>query len=156
MKRGSQKPDFLGTAGVLAYWLSTTCAAGAAFATYFDPISGWELSGAAIYVKSAPNTATHYQSGDIVHFDFAGGKMLSPEFKLGLVGYYAQQLTADNGTGAILGDRKLRIAGIGPGATHSFLMNNVPVTLLAKYYREFDAQNTTQGDSASFSIRVKY
>ncbi|MBI4366188.1 MAG: transporter [Deltaproteobacteria bacterium] len=125
-------------------------------ATYFDPKSGWEVSGAAIYVISSKNTDTNYRSGDTAHFDFAVGKMLSPQFKLGVVGYYAQQVGADSGTGAIFGDRKLRVAGLGPGATFTFSVNNVAVNLVAKYYREFDAQNTTQGDAGTLSVRVKF
>jgi hypothetical protein len=125
-------------------------------ATYFNTKTGWEVSGAAIYVISSTNTDTNYRSGDMAHFDFAFGKALSPQFKLGLVGYYAQQLTADSGTGAILGARKLRIAGVGPGVTYSFMLNEVAVNLVAKYYREFDAQNTTQGDVGSLSMRFKF
>ncbi len=125
-------------------------------ATYFDPKSGWEVSAAGIYVVNSENTATHYRSGDIAQFDFAAGKMLSPQFKLGVVGYLAQQVTADSGAGAILGDRKLRVAGIGPGATFTFSLNDVAMTLVAKYYREFDAQNTTQGDAGTLSVRGKF
>ena len=125
-------------------------------ATYFDPKSGWDVSGAAIYVVSFTNTDTNYRSGDIAHFDFAVGKMLSPQFKLGVVGYYVQQVTADSGAGAILGDRKLRVAGVGPGATFTFVVNAMTVNLVAKYYREFDAQNTTQGDAGTLSVRAKF
>jgi len=124
--------------------------------TYFDPASGWEISAAAIYVTNSTNTATNYRSGDMAHVDFAFGKMLTPQFKLGLVGYYAQQLTDDSGTGAILGARRLRVLGIGPGASFNFAVNDVPVTLVAKYYHEFDAQNTTQGDTGVLSARVKF
>lgn len=125
-------------------------------ATYFDPKSGWEVSGSGVYVVSTTNTDTNYRSGDIAHFDYAIGKMLSPQLKLGVVGYYAQQITADSGTGAIFGDRKLRVAGIGPGATFTFLVAKTAVSVVAKYYREFDAQNTTQGDAGSLSVRVRF
>ena len=125
-------------------------------ATYFDPKTGWEISGAAIFLTSTTNTATNYRSGDIAHFDFAFGNALTQQFKLGVVGYYSQQLTADSGTGAILGDRKLRVVGIGPGASFNFALNDVAVTLVAKYYREFDAQNTTQGDAGILSARIKF
>lgn len=124
--------------------------------TYFNPNTGWEVSGAAIFVTTSKNTATNYRSGDVAHFDFAFGKALSSQFKLGIVGYYAQQLTDDSGTGAILGARKLRVLGIGPGASLNFAVNDVAVTLVAKYYREFDAQNTTLGDTGVLSARVKF
>ncbi len=82
--------------------------------------------------------------------------MLSSQFKLGVVGYHAQQVTADSGVGAIFGDRKLRVAGVGPGATFTFALNDVAVTLVAKYYREFAARHTTQGDSGTLSARVRF
>lgn len=124
--------------------------------TYLNPNSGWEISGAAVHVVNASNPDTNYRSGDMVHLDFSAGKMLTPQFKFGLVGYYAQQITGDSGAGAIFGDRKIRVLGAGPGATYTFVMNDVPVTLVAKYYREFDAQNTTQGDAGSLSARIKF
>ncbi|MDO9413987.1 MAG: transporter [Pseudolabrys sp.] len=124
--------------------------------TYFDPKTGWEVSGAAIYVNSFANTDTNYKSGDMFHFDFAAGRMLTPAFKLGAVGYYAQQLGPDSGAGTIAGGRKLRVAGIGPGISYTFTMNNIAMNLVAKYYREFGAQHTTQGDSGSLSLRVRF
>ena len=124
--------------------------------TYLDPTSGWELSAGAIYVVNFENPATHYHSGNLAQFDYAIGKSLTPAFKLGLVGYLAQQMTSDSGSGATSGPRKLRVAGIGPAAVFTFVVNKTPVNLVAKYYREFDAQNTTQGDSGTVSFRVKF
>jgi hypothetical protein len=109
-----------------------------------------------MYVISSTNTATNYHSGDFTQFDFAAGKMLSPQFKLGTVGYFVQRVTPDTGAGAILGERKLRAAGIGPAATYTFFVNKVAMNLVAKYYREFDAQNTTQGNAGTVSVRVKF
>lgn len=40
--------------------------------------------------------------------------MLTPQLKIGAVGYYAQQLSADSGAGGTFGSRKLRVAGTGP------------------------------------------
>ena len=89
-------------------------------ATYFDPKAGWDVSASSMYIVSYENTATHYNSGDVIQIDLAAGKMISPQFKLGVVGYYLQHVTADSGIGDILGDRKLRVAGVGPAATFSF------------------------------------
>jgi hypothetical protein len=125
-------------------------------ATYFDPKAGWDVSASSMYIVSYENTATHYNSGDIVQIDLAAGKMISPQFKLGVVGYYLQQVTADSGIGDILGDRKLRVAGVGPAATFSFSVSNVPLNVVAKYYREFSAQNTAQGGSGTLSLRAAF
>ncbi|HXD46697.1 MAG TPA: transporter [Pseudolabrys sp.] len=124
--------------------------------TYLDPKSGWEVSGTALYAMSSNNTDTNYKSGNIVHIDAAAGKMLTPRFKLGVAGYYAQQISDDSGAGAIYGARRLRILGVGPVASFSFVANGVPMTLVAKYYREFDAQNTTQGDAGMLSLRTRF
>jgi len=124
--------------------------------TYLDPKSGWEFSGAGIFVTSYYNPATNYRSGDAIHVDLAAGKMLTSQFKLGVVGYWTQQLNDDSGAGAIFGGRKVRVAGVGPGATFTFFVGAVPVTLVGKYYREFDAQNTTQGDAGTLSMRVRF
>ena len=124
--------------------------------TYFDPSSGWDVSGALIYVTSFENTATRYRSGDLLHVDFAVGRHLTPWFKLGVAGYAMQQITGDSGAGATLGARKARVMGLGPALAFTFPVNNVPVTLVAKYYREFNAQNTTEGDAGSLSARVRF
>ncbi|MDP2411174.1 MAG: transporter [Pseudolabrys sp.] len=124
--------------------------------TYFNPATGWEMSGAAIYVTSLENSATRYQSGDLLHFDFAIGRQLTRSFKLGVVGYAMEQIGADSGAGATLGARKARVLGLGPALAFTFPVNNVPLTLVAKYYREFNAQNTTQGDAGSLSARVRF
>jgi len=124
--------------------------------TYFNPASGWEISGALGYVASWKNPDTNYRSGKIVHADFAIGKMLAPAFEVGVLGYFAQQVTADSGAGAIYGDRKLRIFGIGPGASYTFKTNGMFVTLVAKFYHEFAAQSTTEGNAGSLSIRIKF
>jgi hypothetical protein len=42
--------------------------------TYFDPQTGWESSGAFIYSTLSRNAATDYQSGDVLHLDWAIGK----------------------------------------------------------------------------------
>ena len=125
-------------------------------ATYLDPKTGWEASATAIYIISYENTATHYDSGDVIQIDFTAAKAISPQFKLGVAGYYLQQVTADSGIGNTLGDRKLRVAGAGPAATFSFSVNNVPIRVVAKYYREFSAQNTTEGGSGTLSIRAAF
>ena len=124
--------------------------------TYVNPNTGWDVSGALIYVTSSENTATRYQSGDMLHIDFAVGRHLTRWFKLGVAGYAMEQLTGDSGTGATLGARKARVMGLGPAIAFTFPVNNVPLTLVAKYYREFNAQNTTEGDAGSLSARVRF
>jgi hypothetical protein len=67
-----------------------------------------------------------------------------------------RQTTSDSGRGAVLGDRQGRVFGLGPAAAFTVPFGSTPVTLVAKYYREFDASDTLQGDTLAFSTRVKF
>jgi hypothetical protein len=124
--------------------------------THFDPKTGWEISLALTYVVNFQNPATQYRSGADGHIETMVAKNLTPQFKLGLNSYLIHQLSDDSGAGATLGARRLRVAGIGPAASYTFKIDKVPVNLVAKYFREFDAQNTTQGDVGTLSLRVKF
>jgi hypothetical protein len=125
-------------------------------ATYFDPATGLDLSMAAIYVFNYENPETRYRSGDVFHLDFAVGHYVLPNVTVGAVGYMMQQMSADEGSGNLLGERKARVFGIGPGLKFVTKAGETPVTLVAKYYREFSAENTTEGNSASLSLRVNF
>ncbi|MBI1203882.1 MAG: hypothetical protein GC182_15380 [Rhodopseudomonas sp.] len=125
-------------------------------ATYFNPKSGWEVSGALSYVINSENTTTHYRSGNILHLDMAVGRMLVPGFTLGMAGYVVEQLTDDGGRGDTIGPRRAQVFGLGPAARIRLNSGDVPVTLVVKYAREFAAQNTTEGDSANLSLRIKF
>jgi hypothetical protein len=70
--------------------------------TWFDPKSGWDLSGAMTLVFSTKNDATDYQSGDIFHFDWAIGKHFGA-WEIGVQGNVMAQFTGDSGSGAKLG-----------------------------------------------------
>jgi hypothetical protein len=125
-------------------------------ATYFDPATGLDLSAAAIYVFNYENAETRYKSGDVFHLDFAIGRYILPNVTVGAVGYMMQQISADEGAGNLLGERKARVFGIGPSVKFVAKVGEMPVSLVAKYYREFSAENTTEGHSASLSVRVNY
>lgn len=125
-------------------------------ATYFDPATGLDLSAAAIYVFNYENPETRYKSGDVFHLDFAVGRYILPNVTVGAVGYMMQQMSADEGAGNMLGERKARVFGIGPSVKFVTKVGETPVSLVAKYYREFSAENTTEGNSASLSLRVNY
>jgi hypothetical protein len=125
-------------------------------ATYADPQSGWEISAAFIYLFNFENTETRYRSGDVLHIDVSLGRRILPRMTLGVVGYLMEQTTGDSGAGATLGERKAQVVGLGPGARFDLSAGATPVTLVAKYYREFSARHTTQGDSATLSVRVHF
>ncbi|GJD62142.1 SphA family protein [Methylobacterium frigidaeris] len=124
--------------------------------TYFDPRTGWDLSVATVYVTSWENPATRYESGDALHVDFAVGKQVSPNLKLGIVGYGLWQVSDDSGSGARLGPNRARVYGLGPALTYSFKVGDTPVSILGKYYREFGERNTFVGDAGTISVSVRF
>jgi hypothetical protein len=123
--------------------------------TWLDPNAGWNVSAAFTFVASTENPLTHYQSGDFVHADFAGGRYLSKVFQVGLAGYYEQQITGDSGSGALLGPYKARVWSIGPAAMYTFQVAQRPVTLTAKWTHDFAVQNTFRGDSVTVAVGLK-
>lgn len=125
-------------------------------ATYFDPATGLDISAAAIYVFNYENPETRYRSGDTFHLDFAVGRYVLPNVTLGAVGYMMQQMSDDEGVGNLLGPRRARVFGIGPGLKVMSKNGETPVSFVAKYYREFSGENTTEGHSASLSVRVSF
>jgi hypothetical protein len=64
---------------------------------------------------------------------------------IGLVGYAYQQLTADSGTGATLGDFKSRVFAIGPQIGYLFPVGDMQGYLNLKGYKEFDAEHRPEG-----------
>jgi hypothetical protein len=125
-------------------------------ATYFDPTTGFDISAAAIYVFNYENPETRYKSGDVFHLDFAVGRYILPNVTVGAVGYMMQQMSSDAGAGNLLGERRAHVFGLGPGLKFVTQVGETPVSLVGKYYREFSAENTTQGNSASLSLRVNF
>ena len=114
--------------------------------TYFDPKSGWDLSGTLVYVSMTENTTTNYQSGDILHLDWAIGKHFGPQWEVGVTGNVVQQVGADSGSGAKLGPFKAESLGIGPGVNYSTMLGSTPTVISARWERDFDAHNTFKGD----------
>ena len=82
--------------------------------TYLNPKTGHEFSVVAGLSFSGMNTAIQYQNGIDFHADWAASQFVGKSIHVGLVGYVYQQVTADSGLGAKLGDNKGTAIGIGP------------------------------------------
>ncbi len=124
--------------------------------TYLDRTAGLELSAALAYVVNYENTATQYRSGDVAHVDVAAMKSIAPRLSIGAVGYVMSQVTDDVGAGATLGSRRAQVFGAGPAIRYMIRAGHTPVFLTAKYYREFSARNTAEGDQGALSLRVNF
>jgi hypothetical protein len=126
--------------------------------TYFDPKSGWDVSGTFVYVTQTNNDATDYQSGDIFHLDWAVGKHFGDrmEWEAGIAGNVVAQVTGDSGAGAKLGSFKETSSGIGPAVNYSTKLEGIPLTLGAKWEHDFAATNTFKGDVVTVSASVAF
>lgn len=124
-------------------------------ATYFDPKSGWQVNGVAVYAVSYENDSTNYDSGDILNLE---GSILKNFGRLGVgaVGYGMIQTTADSGAGARLGANEAQIYAAGPIVTYSFGDPKDPLTFVAKYFREFGAERTFEGDVVDLAFSFKF
>jgi hypothetical protein len=87
-------------------------------ATYFNPKTGWQLNGSAIYVFNFENEATDYLSGEILNLEGNITKNFG-RWSVGVTGYAMTQTTGDNGAGARLGSFESSVNGIGPLVTYT-------------------------------------
>lgn len=122
--------------------------------TWFDPTSGWDVSGALGVTANAKNSATQYRSGTESHLEAAISRRLSSGLSLGMAGYYYHQLSGDSGEGAVLGSYKGRVAALGAVASYDFAINQQPVTLKFKFFSEFAARHRVHGNAAYVSVSL--
>lgn len=114
--------------------------------TYLNPASGLEFSLTAGLTYNFENPDTDYQNGIDGHIDWAVSQFFNEHFHAGLVGYAFQQLSGDSGDGAILGDFKSRVFGIGPQMGYKFAVNDSMAGYVnLKGFYEFGAENRPEG-----------
>ena len=128
----------------IGYWAID---AGAGY-TYLNEETGFEWSAVLGFTYNFINPHTQYQSGIAAHLDWAISPYVSDKMHLGAVGYFYNQLTGDSGPGALLGDFKSRVAGIGPQIGFFFSVGDREAYLNFKAYQEFNAKNWLHGWSA--------
>jgi len=126
--------------------------------TWFDPQSGWDISGQLTYVTTTRNHATDYQSGDILHFDWGTGLHFgaNQEWEVGVNGSVMHQLTGDSGRGAVLGPFKAESFGVGPAVTWHTDWKGVPFSLSTKWESDFSSRNTLGGDVFMFTASAAF
>lgn len=103
------------------------------------------------FTYNLENRDTDYQNGVDVHIDWAYSHFFSPTFHFGAVGYFYDQLTGDSGSGAVLGDFKSKVSGIGPQG--GWFMKNGWYLNLKGYY-EFGARNRPEGWDLWLTIAI--
>ncbi|MEZ0390781.1 MAG: transporter [Pseudobdellovibrionaceae bacterium] len=114
-------------------------------ATYFDEKKEREYSWVFGMTYNFENPNTDYQSGISAHLDLASAQFVSDRNFLGLVAYFYEQIGSDTGPGALLGDFKSQVAGIGPQAGTFIPAGKKKLLVHFKGYYEFAASNRPAG-----------
>jgi hypothetical protein len=120
--------------------------------TYFDPKLGPQVNVYTGFVVPLVNSSTDYQSGADWHMDYSGLYVWPFRLAAGVQGYIQQQITADSGSGALLGAFKGRLLGIGPVISYDARIKTFNLNLNVRYFHEFLTKNTFSGDGLWFSF----
>ena len=124
--------------------------------THLSLQTGLELTGALGLTLNAPNTATNYQSGAELHFEWAVNQHFPLGLAAGVGGYFYQQVTDDHGSGDQLGAFRGRVAAVGPLLSYALKAGAQEVDFSARWFHDFAVQNRVHGDLiyAGFSFRL--
>ena len=123
--------------------------------TYFNPKTGWQVNGAAIYSVNWENPATDYETGNILNLEGVIAKNFG-RLGVGVTGYAMIQTTGDSGAGARLGSFESRVYGAGPILSYTVGNPANGLTFIGKYYQEFDAKNTFEGHTFDLAFTAKF
>jgi hypothetical protein len=137
------------------YRLEPLCDHAAGGRHLFQPQDRLAVERLAIYVFNFENKATDYESGEILNLEGNITKNLG-RWGVGVSAYAMIQTTPDTGAGARLGAFESRVNGIGPLVTYTLGDPKDPLTFIAKYYKEFDAENTFEGESFDIAVTAKF
>ena len=72
------------------------------------------------------------------------------------MGYVYYQLSGDGGSGAVLGDYKVRVYSVGPQAGYFIPVGEAQGYLSLRGYYEFDAANRPEGWNASLTLAFPF
>jgi hypothetical protein len=114
--------------------------------TYFNPATGHEFSGVLGFTYNFKNTATQYQNGVDLHFDWGASQFLTKQVQVGLVGYAYKDIGCDSGSGDHVGCFQSQVFGIGPQFGYVFpLSQGLQGYINLKAYAEFGGFDRPSG-----------
>ena len=113
--------------------------------TYYNEKAGIEFSAVAGLTYNFINPYTQYRSGNDFHLDLSFSPYVSETMHIGAVGYLYDQVSGDSGAGAVLGDFKSRVAGVGPQIGFFLPMGDREGYLNLRAYYEFAADHRLGG-----------
>ena len=115
--------------------------------TFLSLQTGFEASGALGMIINGWNSATQYQSGAELHFEWALNQHFPFGLAAGVGGYFYQQVTDDWGAGDLLGPYRGRVAAIGPLLSYALKVGEQEVDFTARWFHDFAVQNRPRGDA---------
>lgn len=115
----------------------------------------WTLSTRLHYLYNFKNNDPNYsfgnaediQAGQALHANFESSYAVTPQLRLGINGYWLNQITDTQVDGENVKGRREQVWAIGPGAMYSFSPHD---HLVANAYFEQDAENRPQGTGMIF------
>ena len=122
--------------------------------TYFNPMTGHELSAVLGFTYNLKNQSTQYQNGVDMHLDWGTSRFLSKQVLVGLVGYVYKQIGCDSGSGNRVGCFQSQVASVGPQIGFIFPVANLQGYLNLKGYKEFAAENRPDGWNVWVSLVI--
>jgi hypothetical protein len=151
---GSYEEGRLGNTG-LNYWTFDPNVGTA----YSNKESGFNAILRVGYAINTENSATEYESGSLLHVETAIQQILplgSGFMTLGAEGFWFEQMTADSGEGAKLGDFKGRTAGAGPVLGYILPVGKKTLIFELKWLSEIDTKNRLEGDYTWLKMVYKF
>ncbi len=115
-------------------------------ATWINQKGGQEISLNLGHVYNLENPDTNYKTGQEAFAEYLFAQYLSPQFAIGVQGYFYRQLTGDSGRGASFGGFKGSSAGIGPAILWNTKIRDQKMSFIGKWLHEYDAENRFKGD----------
>lgn len=115
----------------------------------------WETSWRFFYTVHSTNK-DHYKGdvkpGDVVHLNYAVSREVLPQWRLGMAGYYLQQIKEDKINGEDAQNSKERVISAGPG----FAYMGQGLTAMFSYPLEFSVENRFKGSRATLQLIHKF
>jgi hypothetical protein len=124
--------------------------------TFLSVETGIEVSGALGMTFNARNTATNYQSGAELHFEWALNQHFPFGLAAGVGGVFYQQVTNDSGSGDAYGPNRGREAAVGPLVSYALKFGAQEVDISGRWFHDFAVENRHRGDTiyAGLSFRL--
>lgn len=128
-------------------------------ALYSNRKSGFNAMAHLGYSMNTENSDTDYESGSMLHAEVVIQQMLpmGPGFlSLGAEGFWFEQMTADRGDGATLGDFEGMTRGAGPVLGYILPMGKEQLVTELKWLDEIDTEKRLEGEFVWLKMVYKF